>query len=657
MNPLRILAPLVALAAASFAVAALDTTAWEFRQSVTLEHAGPVRLTLPAETLDAARADLADLRLLGPDGAEVPFAIVRRSTARPTVERIPTQARVESGACIVEFGLAKAQSIQRLRLETPAADFAKGATVEIEDAPGHWQRVVESALVFRMRNGIEQLAIELRGIRARTVRVTLEDERSATIPITAVIVETGGSEPEQFIDLPVSIVSTEHEATETRLTLDLGLNHRAIAELVLDAKEGVFQRSARLVAQRAADDEIIEDTLATGNFARLLFSGERRYNQLALPVDATAPADRLELVLDNGDSPPLSDVRLTARLRRVDVGFEAPATGTYTLLAGAPTATAPRYDVAAFAADWGRLPSVAAPAAPRTANPAYRPAQVPVDVPEFGGPIDTTKWSHHRAVLLSAPGAQVLELDPVALALSQPNLGDLRLARGDRQVPYLVERTSRVRTAPLALVAAPDKARPTVGRWELKLPVAGMSVNSLRLAITEPVFARTIVVGEMETDSRGQPWAHVLASVGVERRSADDPATFTIPLQARPQSGKLFVEINHGDNAAFAPTKAELIYPVRRLHFRSTETAGCTLLYGNPRATAPRYDLQLAAPRLLAATQHAASLDTIAGGDVERSVFSLGGPAARYAFWGALAVVVVVLVWLVAKLLPKPPAA
>ena len=655
MKPLRLLAPLAALTVASLA-AALDSTAWEFRQTITLDRAGPLRLTLPAETLDAARADLTDLRLLGPDGAEVPFAIIRRNTVRPTVERVPTQARVDDGAVVVEFGLAKAQPLQRLRLETPAPDFIKAATVEVENEQGRWQKIVDSALVFRMSGGMEQLALELRGVRGRMLRVRGADDRGPTIPITAIIVETGENDSESLIELPIAIAATEHDATTTRLTLDLGLRHRAIAELAIEAKEMVFQRAVSLVAQRAVEDEIIEDTLATGTLARLVLPGDRRYAQLSLPVDAIAPAPRIDLVIDNGDSPPLSDLRIVARLRRLDIGFAAPAAGTYTLLAGAPNATAPRYDVAAFTADWGRLPSSDLPAGPRLANPSYRPAQVPTDVPEFGGPIDTAKWRHRREVLLSAPGAQVLELDPTALARSRNDLADLRLVRGDRQVPYLLERSSRVRTTPLALVAAADPKRPSVGRWELAVPVVGMPIRSIRLTVHEPLFSRTVVVGEMRNDSRGQPWPEVLGSATIQRRSPQDPATFTLELHSRPQTGTLFVEIDHGDNAAFAPTKAEASYPVRRLHFRATETSGCRLLYGNTEASAPRYDLQLAAPRLLTAVQHIATLEATARADTERSAFNLGGPAARYAFWGALALVVVVLVWLVAKLLPKQPA-
>jgi hypothetical protein len=656
MNPFRLLAPLAALAAVSIA-SALDTAAWEFRQTVPLDRTGAVRLTLPLETLDSARADLSDLRLLGPDGAEIPFAIVRRDTVRPTTERIPLQGRLDGNVTIVEFGLAKTAPIQRIRLDTPAAAFVKAATVEIEAEPGRWQHIVDSALVFRMQGGMEQLAIDLHGAQGRTIRVSLDNGDSTALPITAVVVETGGAEAEQLVDQPVAIVAAEQEAGSTRLTIDLGRSHLPLAELVLAARENVFQRPARLVAQRAADETVVEDTLASGTFARLVFPGDRSYAQLALPVETVAPAARLELVIDNADSPPLSEIRLVARLRRVDIGFSAPAAGTYTLLSGNSAAEAPRYDVAAFAADWGRLPSTAATAAPRAANPGYRPAQLAPEIPEFGGPIDSTKWSQRRSVRIAEPGAQILELDAAALALARADLADLRLMRDGRQVPYLLEHTSRVRTAALELTPAPDAKRPTVGRWELALPVAGMPVDSLRLTIAEPLFARTVVVGEIMPDSHGRAWPRILGSASIQRRNLGEPTTFTIPLSNRPQTGKLFVEIDHGDNAAFSPTKAETIYPVRRLRFRARQTAECTLLYGNPAASAPRYDLQLAAPRLLSAVQHTAVLDAADGSGRTRALLDFGGPVVRYIFWGALALVVVFLVWLVAKLLPKPPAA
>lgn len=645
------------VAAACLCSAATDYPNWEYRQEITLEKEGPIRLSLPPETLDAAREDLADLRLLGPDGTEIPFAIVQRSTVRPTTQRIPLQARLDDRTTVVEFGLARTQPIQRILLETPAPEFTKAATVEAEAGDDRWSTVVESALVFRLRGGLAQLALDLRGIPARSLRITLDDRRSDPVPLTAVVVETGAADPESWIDLPARIVGTDNDAGTSRVTLDLGFRHRHIAEIELDARERTFQRGVHLVALSVDDNEVVEQELGTGTVARMAFSPEQQCSHLRIPIDAVSPTRELELVVDNGDSPPLSDIRIVAHLRRIDIGFDAPEAGRYTLLSGAPHTGAPRYDVAAFAADWGRLTSTDMPAGPRTANPGFRAEQTPTDVPALAGPIDPAKWSTRRDIRLDSPGAQILELDVPALAAAKRDLGDLRIARGDRQVPYLLERTARTRALPLTLVPTPNKARPNVGRWELALPVANMPLTAVRLTIDATPFSRNAVVGELRSDSRGQPFQKALGYARIERRNAEDPTVFTVPFQERPLGATLVVEIDHGDNAAFAPTAAAVLHPVRRLRFRADETAGLTLLYGNPAAAAPRYDLQLAAPRLLAATQHAAQLTPAEPARTARPVFGLGSTGTKIAFWGALAVAVAVLIRIVMRLLPKPPDA
>jgi len=640
---------------------ALDPTQWEFRQSFGLPAAGPVRIALPAEMLDAARADRADLRLLGPDGAELAFTFVsERPTLRAAPLRLPVQARLGERCSVLEFTLTAPLALARLRLETPAPAFLKGATVELQNAAGSWTTVVDSALIFRGRNGAEHLAFELGSREARAVRVTVEDERTGPVPFTAGLLEPADSRAaaEVFDEIPVSIAAADSAAGESRLTLDLGLRHRPLAELVIDPRDPVFQRPARLLTQRVAEEQVVEETLAAGVIGRIELPGSRRFSRLALPVDAPTPNARLELAIDNGDSPPLAFGHITARLHRVQIGFVAPAAGAYTLLAGAPAATAPRYDVAAFATDWAGLAETPVIPAGRTGNPDFRPLQPVLDVPATGGPIMAADWTQRRPVTIAEPGAQVLELDADAIGRAQPDLADLRLARGDWQVPYLLERESRPRTAVLALVPAPDPQRPTVGRWELALPVAGLPLTGLRLTVAEPIFSRHVQVGEIVEDARGRPGSRSLGSATIERQGADAPATFTIPLQARPQTAQLVVEIDHGDNAAFAPVKTEATFLVRRLHFRAVETAACVLLYGNPHAAAPRYDLQLAAPRLLAAPPHTATLAPLAGAAEapDRGPF-LGGRVGRFAFWAALALVVIVLVALVAKLLPKPPTA
>ena len=50
---------------------------WKYLQQVEVTKSGLVKLSLPAETLGAARPGLEDLRLYGPAGAEVPYLLER----------------------------------------------------------------------------------------------------------------------------------------------------------------------------------------------------------------------------------------------------------------------------------------------------------------------------------------------------------------------------------------------------------------------------------------------------------------------------------------------------------------------------------------------------------------------------------------------------
>jgi hypothetical protein len=179
---------------------------------------------------------------------------------------------------------------------------------------------------------------------------------------------------------------------------------------------------------------------------------------------------------------------------------------------------------------------------------------------------------------------------------------------------------------------------------------------SLRLAFAEPVFSRTVVVYEEIPDNRGEVHSRVLANRDVQRSSAEQSGSFVIPIQVRPETARFILEIDNGDNAPISPTKVELVYPVRRLRFRSTATESCSLLYGHPTVPAPRYDLQLAGARLLAVVPLKANVEPIPTLESTGGIPGFTGPAMRIVFWAALALVVGVLLWLVAKLLPKPPA-
>jgi hypothetical protein len=88
--------------------------------------------------------------------------------------------------------------------------------------------------------------------------------------------------------------------------------------------------------------------------------------------------------------------------------------------------------------------------------------------------------------------------------------------------------------------------------------------------------------------------------------------------------------------------------------FKAPEAAPITLHYGNANVTGPRYDLQLMAAQLLAAPRGAATLGAeqpTREGFAQGALRGLrGGPV----FWVSLGLVVLVLLVVVARHLPKP---
>jgi hypothetical protein len=81
---------------ASSSVWALTANQWQFRQLIEVSAAGAVRIELSAETQSAARADLADLRIVSPSGAEVPYLIERPKTIGERSAR-PADFRAQLG--------------------------------------------------------------------------------------------------------------------------------------------------------------------------------------------------------------------------------------------------------------------------------------------------------------------------------------------------------------------------------------------------------------------------------------------------------------------------------------------------------------------------------------------------------------------------------
>jgi hypothetical protein len=293
-------------------------------------------------------------------------------------------------------------------------------------------------------------------------------------------------------------------------------------------------------------------------------------------------------------------------------------------------------------------------------NPRYQAPEVLSGIAETGAVLNLAGWESSRAVHLGTSGVQELELDSAVLGAAREDLADIRLISGDRQIPFVLERTSLTREWRPVVKLVPDPTRPGVSRWSLTFPPArpGVVLQRLVLKSATTLFERELTVYE-NADDRGGAVYPVGWGRALWRRVPGTPPADLVMEFGRPcRSGTLWLETDNGDNPPITLTDVCAYHPVTRLVFKASPRPGevIRLCYGNPEASAPLYDLRLVADELLSAGRNTA---TVEGPTAIAAAPGAAGDSLRQRilFWGVLTLVVVALLGVLAKLLPaeKPP--
>ena len=294
-------------------------------------------------------------------------------------------------------------------------------------------------------------------------------------------------------------------------------------------------------------------------------------------------------------------------------------------------------------------------------NPGYRIPEALGSLSLQGASIDPAKWKFRERLPVVHRGAQQVELDQDVLAHAATDLRDIRIVRGDHQIPFVLEHTSITRTVSLSATRKIVPEHPSRSQWVLKYSQPGLPLTTLTCTSPTPLFERSMRLWEELADERGETYTRELGHANWSRTPGDPRSPLILELDPPPQSGILYLETDNGDNAAMELGSFQASYPVTRAVFKTDggdSAQPVWLYYGNPEAEFPSYDLRLIANDLLRAERQpiTAGPREIAGGAAGGASDVLTG-ASRYLFWGALALVVTVLLAETAKLLPKEDGA
>jgi hypothetical protein len=673
-------------------VVASDPPPFRWAQPVVPGGSGPNRLVLDVPVLTGARplrfdatgrflSGLEDLRLTNGDGTEVPYLLL----APPVVQASWWSGRLQpipatDDASGFELDLGQLERADRLRLSGLPGPFLKRGRIEASGDRTHWVVLAEQTTVFDLPDeGLRRLEVAFDPTPLRYVRVTWDDRSSGRLPLPAAAnVRSAAAAlpaPPPAVLVPVAFERRPSEPGTSRFRIVLPGTGLPIRAFELDVGGDHLTRSARISEPQLAGETVAPRELGAAALRRVTRDGLAA-SDLRIPV-ATPREMSIELVVDDGDNPPLELQAVRAELPPLPVVyFESPDGAALTAKYGVADLAAPRYDLEAARETLARGTTPAAAAtwggrAPLEVPPPPEPPPAEAGVPTAGATIDRSVFHWIREIPPGPGGLTSLRLDAAVLAHSD-GLGDVRLIDGEgRQIPYVVEQVGEplvVALEPPSRPAEPDDDE-RVTTHRLSLPYRRLPQARLVLETNDRVFDRHVVVrGDLrfrpsgdERDRRRvrerrreDPFERVATVAWRHADPARDAPAITIDLPPL-QGMTVLIDVDDGDNQPLAITSARLLLPTRRLRFVRIPDTQPVLAYGAIGLGSPRYDISLLAPRIVGAPAHEIDpLPEAAGaaeGSDESDLVLAPEHDHRLMFWAVLGVSVVALLAILGRLL------
>ncbi|WP_437639548.1 DUF2339 domain-containing protein [Sorangium sp. So ce854] len=360
--------------------------------------AGDHRVDVDLELYRESRAEelLADVRIAGPDGAEVPY-VIREAGAAPSPGRIAAtmlDPGVDAAGVAHATWALDAPGTRHCRIELSVlgSSFLREARVDTGADPRSLSEVARGAHVYRIPQGsetVEHLAVSYPLSRAALVRVRLVPADAPARGGTADVRITGGAvacdPPDSAARtalVPLAIVETlrDSDAKLTLVTLDAGADGAPIEALLLDVATPEFSRRIEVASTTY---RAVWPPVGSGLVYRIRPQGEAGVALARTRIPLSPSRKRfLRLAIHDGDSAPLSLSGVQGEVRAREIVFRAAQPGPHRLYVGDALAARPRYDLSDIL-ERGEREHPPAPARLGAAqpNPALGAARVARDLP------------------------------------------------------------------------------------------------------------------------------------------------------------------------------------------------------------------------------------------------------------------------------------
>jgi hypothetical protein len=233
-------------------------------------------------------------------------------------------------------------------------------------------------------------------------------------------------------------------------------------------------------------------------------------------------------------------------------------------------------------------------------------------------------------------------------------------------VPYLIEEHDEPLTvdvpleritlpAPRSRGAASASSETRISTYILRLPDGGFT-REILLTTRARVFRREVRMGVLHpADGRHDAEVEIVSThVWTQADEATAAPPLRLPFRAS-IDGKIVLQIEEGDNQPLPVERATMLLPNYAVRFLRDDSSPLRLAYGRSDLSAPQYDLQLLAPRMLGQPATEVRAESERGPDGKPVAEAVPSPplVSPAVFWAVLGVAVVVLLGVVARLVRK----
>jgi hypothetical protein len=401
------------------------------------------------------------------------------------------------------------------------------------------------------------------------------------------------------------------------------------------------------------------ETIGSATLRRVVRDGLTA-DALRIPIHPPREA-RLDLVVDDGDNPPLDLRGVTAVFAELPwIYFEREA-GTIYARYGSTTLDRPRYDLEAArphvtitrttVARWGDATIAEAALAEGEGLP----------MPATGSALGAAEFRYRRDIAPGPAGLITVPLDAAVLAHSGgpgERFADVRVldARGE-QVPYLLERRDEPTTVDVRVELRPlpenlKDAQQGRTAYVVHFPYRRLPHARLALETRARVFTRPVRIAALvpATARQREPQLSTLSShvwTHADRETAPPALVVDVPEQ---RSGDFVVIVDEGDNQRLPIEKATLLLPSYAVRLFRRADSPLRLLYGRDDLATPRYDLALLAPQVMGQVASDVVPGVEEASEEARTMAAIVSPPV---FWASLGLAVVVLLGVIVRLVRR----